>query len=100
MAHYNQDPHQGIHHYLNLIHKHDHFQHKWVYYTTILQYKTHLIIIISSVKYMNCTLTVQPSALHMHGAVLGPLHTVRIASLLVSLHKQLAVESHIIILFE
>ena len=32
----------------------------------------------------------------MHGAVLGPLHTVRTALLLVSLHKQLAVELHII----
>ena len=36
----------------------------------------------------------QLSALHMHGAVLGPLHIVRTALLLVSLHKQLAIELH------
>ena len=37
----------------------------------------------------------QLSVLHMHGAVLGPLHTVRTALLLVSLHRQLAVELYI-----
>ena len=41
----------------------------------------------------------QLSALHAHGAMLGPLHTVLTALLLVSLHKQLAVELHTI-LFE
>ena len=45
---------------------------------------------------MNCGLTMQASALHMHGAVLGPLHTVCTALLLVSLHKQLAVESQLV----
>ena len=39
----------------------------------------------------------QLSALHTHGAVLGPLHTVRTALLLLSLHKQLAVELHTIL---
>ena len=39
----------------------------------------------------------QLSALHIHGAVLGPLHTVLTALLLVSLHKQLAVELHSIL---
>ena len=43
-----------------------------------------------------CTLTMQLPALQMHGAVLGPLHTVRTGLLLVSSHKQLAVETHII----
>ena len=39
-------------------------------------------------------LTLQLSALHKHGEVLGPQHTIRTA--LVSLHKQLAVESYVI----
>ena len=93
MTHYNLNFHQGIHHYLNLIHKHGHLQCMWVCYTTIKN-------TIDNYKHLSkriCTLTVQLSALHMHGAVLGPLHTVRTALLLVSLHKQLAVESHIII---
>ena len=42
------------------------------------------------------TLTLQ-SLLHIHGAVLGPLHIVCIVLLVVSLHKQLAIESYIII---
>ena len=39
----------------------------------------------------------QPSALHIQGAVLGPLHTVLTALLLLSLHKQLAVELYTIL---
>ena len=35
---------------------------------------------------MNHTLTIQPSSLHTHGAVLGPLHIVCIVLLVVSLH--------------
>ena len=42
-------------------------------------------------------LTLQLVALHIHGAVLGPLHTVRTTLLAVSLHKQLAAESYFII---
>ena len=38
------------------------------------------------------TLTMQLPTPHLHGAVLGPLHTVCTGLLLVSLHKQLAVE--------
>ena len=43
---------------------------------------------------MDSTLTLQLSALQVHGAVLGPQHTVRAAS--VSLHKQLAIELYVI----
>ena len=43
------------------------------------------------------TLTMQLPSLHMHGAVLGPWHIVRTALLVISLHRQLAIELHIII---
>ena len=45
------------------------------------------------------TLTMQLPSLHMHGAVLGPWHIVRTAFLVISLHRQLAMELHIIISF-
>ena len=43
---------------------------------------------------MGYALTLQSSALHMHGEVLGPLHIILISLLVASSHKQLAVESH------
>ena len=46
---------------------------------------------------MNYTLTVQFPALQMHGAVLGPMHTLRTRSPLLSLHEQLTIESQIMI---
>ena len=41
------------------------------------------------------TLTIQPSLLHIHGAVLGPLQTVCMTLLVASLHKQLAIETYL-----
>ena len=40
---------------------------------------------------MDHSLTLQLSSLHIHGAVLGPLHTARTALLVTSLHGQLAI---------
>ena len=42
--------------------------------------------------YVLSMLTIQLPALHMHGAVLGPLHILLTALLVVSLQKQLAIE--------
>ena len=42
----------------------------------------------------------QLSSLHIHGAVLGSLHIVCIVLFVMSVHKQLAIESHTITQFE
>ena len=62
-------------------------------YVGVLHYRLNKCTIDNSVQH-GYALTLQSSARHMHGEVLGPLHIIFISLLVVSSHKQLAVESH------